>query len=272
MSEPTLGDPAVHLPPGVIVVTGASRGLGRDLVDLLLAEGREVIAVVRRPGLVEAMGNGADLSEVVADLSTPRGIEAAISAMREALDAKPLAALVNGAGAVTPLGPLADHGCEAMLDAFTLMAVAPARLATGLAPLMVNGGRVLNLSTRSAHESFPGLSLYCMSKHALHAISKSLRLELPVTLAVGELIPGEVDTGMQADLRAPDPEGFPLATFFRQNQANLIPCALAARFITWVLTGTGRDDFSRTEPWFIYDTSSHRHWLPAGVEFGYSAP
>ncbi|MGB5136418.1 MAG: SDR family NAD(P)-dependent oxidoreductase [Prochlorococcaceae cyanobacterium] len=265
-------DPSPRLPPGVIVVTGASRGLGQELVQQLLAEGREVIAVVRRPGLVEPMGHAEGLREVLADLSTADGIEQAIGGIRHALGPRPLAALVNGAAAVTPVGPLADHGCGAMLDAFTLMAVAPARLATSLAPLMVEGGRVLNLSTRSAHDTFPGLSLYCMSKHALHSISNSLRLELPATLAVAELIPGEVDTGMQADLRAPDPKRFPLATFFRHNQSNLIPCALAARFIAWVLTGTTRTEFSKVEPWFIYDPGSHRHWLPPGVEFGYTAP
>ncbi len=267
-----MSEPSLRLPPGAVVVTGAGRGLGKDLVQLLLAEGREVVAVVRRPGLVDSMGQAEGLREVQTDLRSALGIEQAIGAIRDALGPRPLAALVNGAAAVTPVGPLAGHGCEAMLDAFTLMAVAPARLATSLTPLMVEGGRVLNLSTRSAHDTFAGLSLYCMSKHALHSISNSLRLELPATLAVAELIPGEVDTGMQADLRAPDPACFPLATFFRHNQANLIPCALAARFIAWVLTGTTMSEFSKAEPWFIYDPSSHAHWLPPGVEFGYTAP
>lgn len=46
-------------------------------------------------------------------------------------------------------------------------------------------------------------------------------------------IPGEVDTGMQADLRAPDPSVFTLAEFFRENEPNLIPVEVAVDFLTW---------------------------------------
>lgn len=185
------------LPAGVVVATGASRGLGRGLLDHLLAIGRPVIAVVRH--LPSTDHDQALLSFVEADLSTTSGIEAAIAAIRTALGPRPLAALVNGAGAVKPIGPLAGHSSATLLAAFTLMAVAPARLSTALADRIVPGGRVLNLSNRSATATFPGRSLYCLSKHALHSVSRSLQLELSRTVAVVELIPGEVDTGMQAD-------------------------------------------------------------------------
>ena len=74
-----------------------------------------------------------------------------------------------------------------MLAALCLMAVAPARLAAGVAGLMPEGGRILNLSTRSAQETFPGLGLYCMSKHALRSVSQSLQMELAPGIAVAEL-------------------------------------------------------------------------------------
>ena len=112
-----------------------------------------------------------------------------------------------------------------------------------------------------------------MSKHALHAVTESLRQELgPVEIGVAELIPGEVDTGMQANLRDADPAEFPLASFFRDNRANLIPAHLAARFCHWVLTQTTTESFNRAEPWFIYDRAHQPFWLAEGADFPYTAP
>lgn len=265
--------PEIHqLPPGVVVVTGARRGLGRGLVEHLRHRERPVIAVVRSLEHSDLPPDGAALQVVEADLSTAPGIERAIEGLQAALGSQPLAALVNGAGAVTPIGPLAHHSSEAMLSALTLMAVAPARLSGALAQRMVSGGRILNLSTRAAHATFPGLSLYCMSKHALHSVSRSLQQEMPQSIAVAELIPGEVDTGMQADLRVPDPGDFELAAFFRSNRPNLIPTAVAVEFIAWVLLNTPVAAFGREEPWFIYDANDQPHWLPKGVAFNYPKP
>jgi NAD(P)-dependent dehydrogenase (short-subunit alcohol dehydrogenase family) len=87
-----------------------------------------------------------------------------------------------------------------------------------------------------------------MSKHALRSVSQSLQMELAPGIAVAELIPGEVDTAMQADLRRPDPGGFAMAEFFRDNRANLIPVALAARFCLWVLTQTSQRQLTDGSP------------------------
>ncbi|WP_094554344.1 SDR family NAD(P)-dependent oxidoreductase [Synechococcus sp. 1G10] len=261
-----------QLPAGVVVVTGASRGLGRELVNQLRQRGRPVIAVVRRIESCTLPADDDDLQLVEADLSTPAGIEAAIEGIELALGARSIAALVNGAGAVTPVGPLVAHSSNAMTAALTLMAIAPARLSVALAQRMLPAVRVLNLSTRSAHETFPGLSLYCMSKHALHSVSRSLQLECSATMAVAELIPGEVDTDMQADLRTPDPADFEMAAFFRMNQPNLIPTELAVAFIAWVLLDTLPEDYARTDPWYVYDASIHHEWVPQGMVFNYPEP
>lgn len=103
---------------------------------------------------------------------------------------------------------------------------------------MPSGGRILNLSSRAAQTTFPGLGAYCISKHALHAVNESLRHDLGPEVGVAELIPGEVVTAMQSNLREPDPAEFPLALFFRGHRTNLIPADLAARFCYWVLTNT----------------------------------
>jgi NAD(P)-dependent dehydrogenase (short-subunit alcohol dehydrogenase family) len=114
--------------------------------------------------------------------------------------------------------------------------------------------------------------MYAMAKHAQHSVTTSLRLELAPEVLVASAIPGEVDTGMQADLRAPDPSVFALAEFFRENEPNLIPVGLAVDFLTWVLTETADDEYPRESDWYIYDASLHSRWLPPGREFSYPEP
>ena len=257
-----------QLPNGVVVVSGGSRGIGRELVNLLLGSGFHVVTLSR-----QVCNPGNNLITLDVDLSDEAGLDKAVEMLKDVLAGGPVAALVNGAGTVEPLGSLIHQSAPGLLRSLCLMAVAPAQLAAAIAPYMPSGGRILNLSTRSAHETFPGLGAYCMSKHALHAVTESLRLELgPVEIGVAELIPGEVDTDMQANLRDADPAEFPLASFFRDNRANLIPAHLAARFCHWVLTQTTTEAFNRAEPWFIYDRSHQPFWMDQGADFPYTAP
>jgi len=266
---PLLEDLDQHnlLPNGLVVVSGASRGIGGELVKLLLGSGFEVITLSR-----QACTPAENLSALAVDLSNEAGLSTAVERLNGAIDGRPVAALVNGAGAVDPLGALIHQGASDLLRALCLMAVAPAQLAAAVVPQMPSGGRILNLSSRSALATFPGLGAYCMSKHALHAVTESLRYDLSPDIGVAELIPGEVDTAMQSKLRAPDPETFPLASFFRGNRANLIPADLAARFCHWVLTQTSIEVFNQSEPWFIYDRAHHPFWLTGGAHFPYTAP
>jgi len=257
-----------QLPNGVVIVTGASRGIGRELVNLLLGSGFQVVALSR-----QACEPAENLTALGVDLSDEAGLDKAVETLKYALNGQPVAALVNGAGTVEPLGSLINLSASELLRALCLMAVAPSQLAAAIAPQMQSGGRILNLSSRSAHATFPGLGAYCMSKHALHAATESLRRDLcPNKIGVAELIPGEVDTGMQAQLRKPDPTEFPLASFFRSNRANLIPADLAAKFCHWVLTQTTIETFNSSEPWFIYDRSHQTFWLDEGTNFSYTAP
>lgn len=154
----------------------------------------------------------------------------------------------------------------------TLHAKAPLLLTTGLRDVLSRGARVLSLSTRAAHATFPGVSMYAMAKHAQHSVTTSLRLELAPEVLVASVIPGEVDTGMQADLRAPDLSVFTLAEFFRENEPNLIPVEVAVDFLTWLLTETPDAEYPRESDWYIYDRSLHSRWLPPGREFSYPEP
>ena len=257
------------------MITGVGAGIGRALAERLAGQGRAVLGVSRDLGgwaARAALPAGFDV--VAADLSTSEGIARAVEQIGNVADEKGqrIDILVHCAGTVGALGPVYERTGDEIDVVLTLHAKAPLLLTTGLRDILVSGARVLSMSTRAAHATLPGVSLYAMAKHAQASVTTSLRLELAPEVLVASAIPGEVDTGMQADLRAPDPSLFALAEFFRENKPNLIPVEVAVDFLAWLLTETADAEYSRESDWYIYDVSLHSRWLPLGREFPYPEP
>jgi NAD(P)-dependent dehydrogenase (short-subunit alcohol dehydrogenase family) len=260
---------------GAAVITGVGGGIGRALAERLAGQGRHVLGVSRDMGgwaAGDALPAGFDV--VAANLSTSEGIARALEEIHEVAhkNNEQIDILVHCAGTVGALGPVYERTEDEIDTVLTLHAKAPLLLTTGLRDVLSIGARVLSISTRSAHATFPGVSMYAMAKHAQHSVTTSLRLELAPDVLVASAIPGEVATGMQADLRAPDPSVFALAEFFRENEANLIPVEVAVDFLTWLLTETTDAEYPRESDWYIYDSSLHSRWLPRGREFSYPKP
>lgn len=262
-----------QLPDGVIVITGASGGIGNALLNMFANKGRSIVAISRPGSMVHVDQEVDSLVYILhADLADKFSLNHLASKIKLTLQGRMIAALINTAGILTPVQSIKDFSADMLISNFAVNAVAPAVLTCGLSDQMMNGARVLNLSSRAAVVTIPGLSAYCMSKHALHSVTSSLQLELPGHIAVSSLIPGEVDTSMQNDLRSPPAEVFPLVNFFRNNIHNLIPVDVVVCFVYWVLCFTDSSNYSRKDAWCIYDTSHHDYWMPAGVSFDYPEP
>jgi NAD(P)-dependent dehydrogenase (short-subunit alcohol dehydrogenase family) len=260
---------------GLAVITGVGAGIGRALAERLAGQGRHVLGVSRDlGGWAARAARPAGFDVVVADLSTSDGIVRALEQIHDVVDEKGerIDILVHCAGTVGALGPVYERTEDEIDTVLTLHAKAPLLLTTGLTDVLSRRARVLSMSTRAAHTTFPGVSMYAMAKHAQHSVTASLRLELAPEVLVASAIPGEVDTGMQADLRAPDPSVFALAEFFRENESNLIPVEVAVDFLTWLLTETTDAEYPREADWYIYDVSLHPRWLPPEREFTYPEP
>ena len=90
-----------------------------------------------------------------------------ITELLSAFGSQAVAGLVNANGIITPLGSVRTIEASEMVNRLTLMAVSPTVLATGLVDQKADGAPILKISTPSALETFPGLSGYCTSKHAL---------------------------------------------------------------------------------------------------------
>lgn len=168
----------------VIVVTGASSGIGAMAARKLAARGAHVCLVARREeelqqvrAAIEAEGGRA--SVIVANLAEPQGVDACIAAIRARHPE--VHVLVNNAGRSIrrPLLESLDrpHDFERTMQ---LNYFAPMRLTLGLLPDMLarGDGQVINISSVAALMTTPRFAAYLASKSALDAFSRSLRIEL----------------------------------------------------------------------------------------------
>lgn len=205
-TDPT-GEPveagAASGPRGSVLVTGASSGIGRAVVDALLAEGFHVLATVRREESLAALQGHVDaargrLDVLLVDLTD----DAAVERLAEEVAAKlrqqgrsGLAGLVNNAG-FTLAGPLELLPASQLREQYDVNVIAPFVLTRALLPLLRQGaGRVVNIGSISARFALPFLGPYAGSKAALLAMSDSLRAELrPWRLPVIVMELGRIDT------------------------------------------------------------------------------
>ncbi len=169
----------------VVVVTGASSGIGHCLSRELLRHGASVVAVARRKepliqlfhadGVKESDGELVPLAGDITDPSTrQRIVEAAAELRRGQADL-----LVNNAG-IGAIGPFVEATPQRLRRVMEVNFFAAAELTRLMIPLLQRGRApvICNISSVLGHCAVPGKSEYCASKFALHGWSDSLRAEL----------------------------------------------------------------------------------------------
>jgi NADP-dependent 3-hydroxy acid dehydrogenase YdfG len=173
------------------VVTGASSGIGAATVRRLRAEGFDVIGGARRIEKLRAVCEPVGATAIELDVRDRTSVEA-FSAQVQHCDV-----LVNNAGGalgLEPLGEADDDNWRGMWETnvFGLMLVTRALLPK----LEASGaGHIVNLGSIAGFETYPGGSGYTSVKHAVRAISRTLRLELlGKPIRVTEIAPGFVET------------------------------------------------------------------------------
>ncbi|MCC2101518.1 MAG: SDR family NAD(P)-dependent oxidoreductase [Hyphomicrobiales bacterium] len=169
-----------------VVVTGASTGIGYAIAQMLAREGFHVFAGVRRrqdaDRLIEEIGD--ELTPLVFDIADPEGLAEAARDVGERLGRTTLAGLVNNAGIATA-GPLLHQPIEEFRRQIEINVVAQVAVVQAFAPLLGadrtrtgDPGRIINMSSVAGRIAAPFLGAYAASKHALEAVSDSLRREL----------------------------------------------------------------------------------------------
>lgn len=184
------------------VVTGASRGLGRAVVDELADVGWSVVAVVR-DGAHPARPWPVGTTPVVADV----GSDEVVAAMRSVIGDRPLDLLVNNAAMGAPIVNLDAAEVQSLLDAVNVNVAGPLRMIKGLLPNLLGSpdALILNLSSRLASLSaqsrgeFAHLGssyAYRVSKAAQNMLTISVANELAGHVRCWAVHPGALLTDM----------------------------------------------------------------------------
>jgi NAD(P)-dependent dehydrogenase (short-subunit alcohol dehydrogenase family) len=177
-----------------VLVTGASSGIGRATALLLSEAGMVVYAGVRKTSDAESLESSAsgDLRPLILDVTSPAEVEAAVARIHE--DGG-LSGLVNNAGLY--MGGLLELMTDEEIEStYAVNVTGLLRITRACLPLLRDsGGRIVNISSISGLVALPGVSVYAGSKHAVEAITDSLRVELGVLgLRVIAVEPGSIET------------------------------------------------------------------------------
>jgi 3-oxoacyl-[acyl-carrier protein] reductase len=180
------------------LVTGASRGIGAAIAERLAADGMKVLvhyngSEARARDLADRIGNGATI--VQTDLAEPDGGKVLASKVPGPIDV-----LVNNAGLfeVAPLTEVTDEQFESVL-AVNVRSVF--YLTREVARTMPDGGRIVTIgSVGGRMSSFPGNSVYSMSKFAIRGMSASWARDLaPRQITSNVVQPGPVATELNSE-------------------------------------------------------------------------
>ncbi len=165
------------------IVTGASSGIGKELVSQLVQRGNQVLAIARRQDRLEQLQS--DLENATGTLTYLAGDITDSEFRRSVLDwirknwAGCLDVLINNAG-VGSIGPFADSSESTLRQIMEVNFFAAVQWIRDLLPALKKGRSpvVCNVGSVLGHTAMPSKSEYCASKFALHGFSDALRIEL----------------------------------------------------------------------------------------------
>jgi NAD(P)-dependent dehydrogenase (short-subunit alcohol dehydrogenase family) len=188
----------------VVIVTGASSGIGRATAVAFAAAGAHVLGVGRRAdALATTAAEHPGIVPFAADLradDAPDAVAGAAVRRWRRLDV-----LVNNAG-VTARMPLAEVTAARIADLLDLNVTVPSLLACAALPhLRQARGSIVNISSTYGHRPVPGAAHYAASKSALEQLTRCWALELADDdIRVNALAPGPTETGALAAAGLPE--------------------------------------------------------------------
>jgi NAD(P)-dependent dehydrogenase (short-subunit alcohol dehydrogenase family) len=200
----------------VVIVTGASRGLGAATAWIASQMGAKVVLVARSEQALtklvnEIQSKGGYALAVVADVSVPDDCNRIIAEATDRFGR--IDSLINNAGALEPIAPISRWDYIGWQNNLNVNLLGPVMMVQSALPfLREQSGRVINVSSGAAVNAIPGWGAYCTSKAALNQFTRVLSAEEEQITAIA-FRPGVVDTEMQATIRRQGRQGMPLEDY-----------------------------------------------------------
>ena len=171
--------------PNGVLVTGASTGIGRAISLELVAAGYRVFGTVRTAVAADDLINrlGSAVSPLVLDVTDKDAVDKAAASVTHEVSSNGLIAVINNAG-IAVGGPWMHIDEETALRPYKVNVIGTLNITRAFLPLLHqpgrSPGRLINISSIAGKLAVPFLGPYAASKHALEALSTSLRGELQI--------------------------------------------------------------------------------------------
>lgn len=233
----------------VVLITGASSGIGRAAARAFSSQGATVVLAARRADRLEALAaelssGGRKALAVPCDVTSEEEVARLMDQVRERLGA--VHVLVNnaGVGLYGPLEKIAEAQLRQVFEVNVFGLWRTTRLAMPLLRAAGPGAAVVNVSSVLGHRGLPLLGGYCASKGAVNVMTESMRSELqPEGISVHLVSPGLTESEFR-DQRL-HAEGFaqekiPLKEMSAEDVAEAIVAAVRGRKRETVLTFPGK--------------------------------
>jgi NADP-dependent 3-hydroxy acid dehydrogenase YdfG len=179
-------------PSPLAVVTGASSGIGEATARALADSGFHVVCVARRTDRIEALATELGGTAVTCDVTDAAQVQELADAVGDRLDV-----LVNNAGGAFGLEQVTDADPAVWRHMYDVNVIGTLMVTQALVPALVasGAGTLVNISSTAGHGVYEGGGGYTAAKHAVTAMTGTLRLELNgLPLRVTEIAPGMVRT------------------------------------------------------------------------------
>ena len=180
----------------IVLVTGASSGIGKAIAEDLAKQGYYVFASARSMDKLEAM-RSSNIEPLQLDVTDPQAIQAAVEHIQSSKGR--IDVLVNNAG-YGIYGTVEGLTTEQVRRAFDVNVFGLGQITQAVIPLMreQNSGTIINMSSVVGKVSTPVLGWYAASKHAVEGLTDALRLEVKsFGIKVVLIEPGSINTGFE---------------------------------------------------------------------------
>ena len=195
------------------LVTGASRGIGKSIKEVLTTDGIKIVSPSRNE----------------LDLSSSESIDKFLSQMSEDIDI-----IINNAG-ILKVGKHNELSSDDFHEILQVNVVAPFRIISGFVEKMKirNFGRIVNISSVWGQKSKEGRTLYSSSKAALDALTRSLAIEFAsYNILINSVAPGYIETDMLKQCKTEDELNIIRHTIPMKRFGKKIEIAELVKFLT----------------------------------------